>query len=170
VRLLRGAPFLTAAGSPYLFHCPLHPGMTSKLIVTSAGAPLPADTTPPGAGVKLKTGNVGKLVRKRRLRLLLGPSEPVDAVIKASAGGARLGRVERTYVTAGRKALTIRLSPKAAGTVAAAGGRGPVQLRVKISLTDVAGNRKRVRAIRTLAAGGGAGKGAARAVRPGQPS
>lgn len=151
VRLLRGAPFLTSAGSPYSFHCPIHPGMTSVLNVTGAGTPLAADGTAPGARVKLKTGSVRRLAGKHKLRVVLTPSEPVDAVVKATAEGNVLGRVERTYVSAGRKAVALKLSAAAAGAVLKAAAAGPVKLRVKVTLSDLAGNSGRVRARRVLA-------------------
>ena len=41
-------------------------------------------------------------------------------MIKASAEGVELGRVERTYVTAGRRAISLKVSSAAAGAVAKA--------------------------------------------------
>ena len=99
VRLLRGAPFLTTGSYP--FHCPIHPGMTSVLNVTAAGSPLPADAIAPSAQLKIKTASLGRLAGKRRLRVVVNPSEAVDAVVKASAEGVALARVERTYVSPG---------------------------------------------------------------------
>jgi len=158
-RLVRGAPFL-ATGGPYPFHCPIHPGMTSSLSVTAGGAPLPADATPPGAVIKVKTGNLGKLLKKRKLRLTVNPSEAADAVVKAGAGGAKLGRAERTYVRAGARAITIAVSGEAAREIAATRAQGrPVAVKVKVSLSDVAGNAAVVKGSRSLAGSpGGGGK------------
>lgn len=157
VRLLRGAPFLTAAGSPYAFHCPIHPGMTSALNVTAAGAPLPADATAPGARLKIKTASLARLTRKRKLRIVVTPSEAVDAVVKASAEGVDLGRLERTYVTPGRRAISIKVARPAARALAKAAAKaaGP-RLRLRVTLSDVAGNSRAVKGSRAL--GGAAGK------------
>jgi hypothetical protein len=149
MRLLRGAPYLTAAGSPYAFHCPVHLGMTSVLNVTTAGSPLPPDRTRPGGRVKVKTASVRRLTRKHSLQVIVTPSEPVDAVITASAAGAVLGRVERTYVGVGRKAVALAVSDAAASAVARLGGT--VTLRVKVTLSDLAGNSGRIKASRRLA-------------------
>jgi len=39
------------------------------------------------------------------------PSEPVDAVIKASAAGKAIGRVEQTFLSPGSKTFVLKLSP-----------------------------------------------------------
>ena len=65
--------------------------MTSALNVTAGGAPLPADATAPGARLKIKTASLARLTRKRKLRIVVTPSEAVDAVVKASAEGVDLG-------------------------------------------------------------------------------
>ena len=154
-RLLRGAPFLTAGSYP--FHCPIHPGMTSALNVTAGGAPLPADATAPGARLKIKTASLARLTRKRKLRIVVTPSEAVDAVVKASAEGVDLGRLERTYVTPGRRAISIKVARPAARALAKAASKaaGP-RLRLRVTLSDVAGNSRAVKASRAL--GGAAGK------------
>ncbi len=151
VRLLRGAPFLTSTGSPYTFHCPIHPGMTSALNVTSAGAPLPADATAPTALLKIKTASLARLAGKRKLRIVVSPSEAVDVVVKASAEGVELGRIERTYVTTGRRAISLNVERSAANAVAraAAKAREP-RLRLRVTLSDVAGNARAVKASRKL--------------------
>lgn len=149
VRLLRGAPFLTAAAGPYPFHCPVHPGMTSVLNVTTAGAPLPPDGIRPGGTVKIKTASARRLTGKRSLQVIVTPSEPVDTVIEASAAGALLGRVERTYVSVGRKAVALTVSDAAASAVARLSDT--VKIRVKVTLSDLAGNSGRIKASRRLA-------------------
>ena len=151
VRLLRGAPFLTSAGSPYTFHCPLHPAMKSQLIVTSAGAPLPPDSAQPGAALKITTGSVGRVVKSHKVRVVVNPSEAVDAVIKVGAGGTQLGRAERTYLTPGRRAITLGFPRAAAKAVERAAAKGPVSLRLKVTLADVAGNVATVKRTRRLA-------------------
>lgn len=148
VRLLRSAPYLTAAGSPYLFHCPLHPGMTSELVVTASGSPLPADSTAPASSVAVKTGGVAAL-RKGRLRIALTPSEPVDAVITAKIGGVSAGRLERTYVAAGRRSVTMSISPRALKLARRA--VKPLKVSAKVALSDAAGNPGGSRAARKLA-------------------
>jgi len=148
-RLLRGAPFLTAAGSPYAFHCPIHPGMTSVLNVGPGGELLPTDDAPPAAGLKIKTGSAAKLVRKRKLRLVLTPSEAVDVIVGASVKGAALGSAERTYVTPGRRVVTLKLSRAAASAVSRLRA-GAARVKVKLTLADVAGNVTVVKAGRRL--------------------
>jgi hypothetical protein len=138
-RLLVGAPYLTSAGSPYGFHCPIHPGMRSTLIVSSNGTPLPPDTAAPTAAVKIKANARTKLARKRRLKLTVNPAEIVDATVTAGVKGAGLGRAERTYLSFGSpKTVTLKFS-KAAGR-AVAGLRRGARLKVKVTLTDLAGN------------------------------
>lgn len=139
-RLVRGAPYLTAGG-PYAFHCPIHPGMTAAISVSSAGAPLPPDGTPPTAAIKLKAPSARKLLKRRRLQVTVTPSEPVDVAIAAGVAGASLGRLERTYAAAGSRSFAFRVSAGAARRIAgvlARGGR--VRARVKLSLSDAAGN------------------------------
>lgn len=150
-RLVRGAPFLSAGG-PYPFHCPIHAGMTSRLHVTPAGAPLPPDAIRPGAKLKLRPGGLRRLLAKRRVRVVVIAGEALDAVVKASAGGVALGRVERTYVAPGRRAVTLSFSAAAAAAVRRA--PAPVKLSVRAALSDAAGNRGGARARRVL---GGAG-------------
>jgi hypothetical protein len=150
VRLLRGAPFLTTGG-PYPFHCPVHAGMTAELNVSASGAPLPPDATPPTATIKVKSASALKLAAKRKLRIVVNPSEAVDAVIKAGAGGALLGRIERTWVASGARALTIGVSREAAKAMRDDAAQGSVPLRVKITLSDVAGNSTTVKRSRALA-------------------
>ena len=148
VRLLRGAPYLTAAGSPYPFHCPLHPGMTSELVVTASGSPLPADSTAPSSAVAVKTGAVAAL-RKGRLRIVLTPSEPVDAVVTAKVGAVSAGRLERTYLAGGRRSVTMTISPRALKLARRA--TRPLKVSAKVSLSDAAGNAGGSRAARRLA-------------------
>ena len=149
VRLLRGAPFLTTGSYP--FHCPIHPGMTAVLNVTAAGAPLPPDAIDPSAQLKIKTASLARLTRKGRLRVVVNPTEAVDAVIKASAEGIDLARVERTYVSPGRRAISLKVARSAAGAVAGAVGGGAVpRLRLRVTLSDAAGNARAVTASRKL--------------------
>ena len=152
VRLLRGAPFLTTGSYP--FHCPIHPGMTSALNVTAAGTPLPADATAPGALLKIKTASVARLTRKRRLRIVVNPSEAVDAVVKASVEGVELTRIERTYVSPGRRAISIKVERSAANAAARAIAKAAAapRLRLRVTLSDVAGNARALKASRRLAA------------------
>lgn len=148
VRLLRGAPFLTAAGSPYSFHCPIHPGMTAQLNVGPGGAPLPPDETAPATILKIKAVSAAKLARGRALRLILYPSEAVDVTLAAGVKGASLGRAERTYVTAARRVVKLKLSRSAARAVSRLGAAARV--KVKLTLSDVAGNVTVVKASRRL--------------------
>ena len=149
VRLLRGAPFLSTGSYP--FHCPIHPGMTSVLNVSSGGAPLPADGTAPGALLKIKTASLARLTRKRKLRIVVNPSEAVDAVIKASAEGVDLARIERTYVSAGRRAISLKIERSAANAVARAAAKASApRLRLRVTLSDVAGNARAVKSSRRL--------------------
>jgi hypothetical protein len=149
-RLVRGAPFLTAGTYP--FHCPIHPSMTSRLTVTAGGSPLPADSVRPGALVKIKTGALGKLLGKKRLRVTVATSEAADAVVSGGAAGVAIGRAERTYVTAGRRSFTLPLDGRAARSIAAKARTGQVAIKVKVTLTDAAGNVAVVKRARKLGA------------------
>jgi hypothetical protein len=156
-RLLRGAPYLTAGA--YTFHCPIHPPMTSRLTVTAAGSPLPPDATRPGAAVKIKTGALGKLVRRKRLKLAVTVSEAADVSIAAGAAGVSIGRAERTYVAAAGRTINLTLGGAAARSIAARAARkGQVAIRVKVTLTDAAGNAAVVKRARRLGAPRPAGK------------
>jgi hypothetical protein len=149
-RLVRGAPYLTAGA--YTFHCPIHAAMTSRLTVTAAGAPLPADAVRPGAVVKIKTGALGKLLGKKRLRVTVVTSEAADAAISGGAAGVAIGRAEATYVAAGRRSFTLPLDGKTARAIAARARTGQVALKVKVTLTDAAGNVSVVKRARRLGA------------------
>ena len=150
VRLLRGAPFLTTGSYP--FHCPIHPGMTSVLNVTAAGSPLPADAIAPSAQLKIKTASLGRLAGKRRLRVVVNPSEAVDAVVKASAEGVALARVERTYVSPGPRGISLKVTAAAARAAARAAAQAgaAARVRLRVTLSDVAGNARAVKASRRL--------------------
>jgi hypothetical protein len=147
-RLLIGAPYLTSAGGPYGFHCPIHPGMRAVLNVSSNGTPLPPDGSAPTAALKLKAKARAKLAGKRRLKLTVNPAEPVDVVATAGVKGSGLGRAERTYLTTGPKTITLKFS-KAAGR-AVRGLRRGGQLKVKVTLTDLAGNVSVLKASKSL--------------------
>lgn len=149
LRLLRGAPFLTAADSPYGFHCPIHPGMKAVLNVNPEGTPLPTDLTPPASILKIKAGSAAKLARKRKLRVVLNPSEAVDAVITAGVKGTSLGSAERTYIEAGRRVVVVKLSRTAARAVSRLRGAA-AKVKVKVTLSDVAGTVAVIKAARRL--------------------
>lgn len=155
MRLVRGAPFLTPGAYP--FHCPLHPGMTSQLTVAASGSPLPPDAVKPAAGVTIRTGALGKLIGKKRLRLSVAATEAADVAISAGAGGVAIGRAERTYLTASRRSFVMPLSGKAARAIAARARTGQVSIKVKVALTDAAGNSAVVKRARRL---GGPPRGA----------
>ena len=161
-RLLRGAPYLTTGS--YTFHCPVHPPMTSTLTVATGGSPLPPDALAPVAAVKIKTGALGKLVRKKKLRVTVSTSEPADAVIAGGAAGVAIGRAERTYTAPGRRSFTIPVSGGAARKIAGRARLGQVTLRVKVTLTDAAGNEAVFKRARRLAAPRAAAK------KPKQPN
>jgi plastocyanin len=147
-RLVRGAPYLTSAGTPYEFHCPIHPGMTAVLHVNSNGTPLPPDSVAPGAAVKIKGKNRSKVGGKRRLKLTVNPIEPVDVVATAGIKGLALGRAERTYLGPGPRTITMRLT-KPGGRAIRAMRRGG-KIKVKVTLTDLAGNVGVVKAAKAL--------------------
>jgi plastocyanin len=149
-RLVRGAPYLTAGA--YTFHCPIHPAMTSKLTVTAGGSPLPPDAVRPGAVVKIKTGALGKLLGKKRLRVTVVTTEAADAAISGGAAGVAIGRAESTYVTAGRRSFTLPLDGATARSIAAKARTGQVAIKVKVRLTDAAGNVAVVKQARKLGA------------------
>ncbi|MGH2956801.1 MAG: hypothetical protein ACRDL6_07395, partial [Solirubrobacterales bacterium] len=109
-RLVRGVPFLRGSGTPFGFRDPAHPGMTSVLVIGPAGIPLPPDVLRPSARVRIRSGALGRVARSGVLRLVLAPSEPVDATVVAKLGRRRLGRAQRTYVAAGGYRLRLRLS------------------------------------------------------------
>lgn len=92
--------------------------------MSSSGSPLPPDPSPPTATVNAKRLNKGR----GPLRLRLTVSEPVDAVIKVRARSSLLARLERTYVIAGRKSVSVPLAARAEPA------------KVAVELTDVAGN------------------------------
>jgi hypothetical protein len=143
-RLVRGVPFLTGSGTAFRFRDPAHPGMTAELVIGPAGAPLPPDAILPAAGVRIRSGGLGRVSRSGVLRLVLQPSEPVDAAVVARLGGRRLGRTERTYVAPGRYGLRLRIGP---GPLR---DRTSAKLSVVVGLTDVAGNIATARAARRL--------------------
>ena len=144
VRLVRGVSFLQGSGTAFRFRDPAHPGMTAELVIGPAGVPLPPDAIPPAAGVRIRSGGLGRVSRTGVLRLLLRPSEPVDATVVAKLGGRRLGRTERTYVAPGRYGLRLRIGT---GRLR---GRTSAKLRVVVGLSDVAGNLATARAARRL--------------------
>ena len=143
-RLLRGAPFLTTGS--YQFHCPVHPEMISRLDVNASGAPRPADSTEPSAGVKVKRISLAGLIRRRKLIVRVNPAEISDANIRARAGGVPLGNKRRTYLTTGRRKVVLRFSRRAArelkGRAAElrAAGRRFLKLNASVALVDLAGN------------------------------
>ena len=154
VSLLRGAPFLTTG--TYNFHCPVHPEMTSTLEVTASGTPLPPDSTPPTAVLKVRTGRIAGLLKKRRLRFSVNPAEIADLSIVARAGGVLVGELERTYLSLGRRGIVVKVPRQ---TVAAireriaelkAKHRRFLKVVVSASLTDVAGNAAVSRGLRRL--------------------
>jgi hypothetical protein len=142
-RLVRGAPFLSSAGSPYTFRDPAHPGMTSTLVVSTAGAPLPLDAVAPVAQVKVRSRGVGGIARTGRLRLAVRVSEAADVVAKARVGRALL-RGERTFVAPSRRVMALELASR--GRLPASGARA----RVTVKLSDVAGNPGTVTVSRRL--------------------
>jgi hypothetical protein len=162
-RLVRGAPYLTTG--TYNFHCPIHPPMVSMLTVASSGSPLPADAVRPGATVKIKTGALGKLVGKKKLRLAVSASEAADVSIAAAAGGVTIGRAERTYLAAARRTFTLRLTGAAARSIAARARTGQITIKVKVTVTDAAGNAAVVKQARAL----GAPRPAAKKKKPKPP-
>ena len=94
--------------------------MTSALNVTAAGAPLPAGRDGARRAAQDQDREPGAPGRQAQAADRRHPSEAVDAVIKASAEGVELGRVERTYVSAGRRAITLKVERSAANAVARA--------------------------------------------------
>jgi plastocyanin len=143
-RLLRGAPFLTTGA--YQFHCPVHPEMISRLDVSASGAPLPADSTDPTAGVKVKRVSLAGLTRRRRLTVRVNPAEISDANINARAGGVLLGNARKTYLTTGPRRVVLKVSRAAARELKRraaelrAAGRRSLKLGVRAGLVDLAGN------------------------------
>jgi plastocyanin len=144
MRLLYRAPFLTTGTYP--FSDPAYPGMTSRLVVTSNGSPLPADSTPPTAGVKVRTAALSTLTRRRRLSLTVNPIEPVDVAIVARGAGVLLGRAHRTYPVPGLRSIILKISRTRARGLAnraadlRANGKRTLRVTVSASLTDVAEN------------------------------
>jgi hypothetical protein len=146
-RLVRGAPFLSGSGGSFAFRDPAYPGMTAELVVGPGGAPLPPDLVPPSAGVKIRAPRLDKLARSGVLRVVLAPSEAVDAALVVKARGRRLGRAERTYVAAGRYGLRLKLAKRPLRR------RSSTRLRVVLQLTDAAGNLTITKATRRLTGG-----------------
>jgi len=143
-RLLRGAPFLTTGS--YVFHCPVHLEMISRLDVNANGAPLPPDATAPTAGVKVKRIGLAGLTRRRKLIVMVNPAEIADVNFKARAGGVALASARRTYLTAGPRKLVLKISRAAVRSLKAraaelrAAGRRLLKLSVGAAMVDVAGN------------------------------
>jgi hypothetical protein len=143
-RLVQGAPFLPMGSYP--FHCPVHSDMTATLEVNGSGEPLPPDGTPPVAGVKLQTAWLASLVKRRLVRLSVNPSEATDLTLVVRAAGLVLRRIERTYLTPGVRALSLRVSRKAARALGRRAvalrrrGRKRIRLVADAFLTDIAGN------------------------------
>jgi hypothetical protein len=140
-RLVRFAPFF--GPGTYAFHDPAHPEMGSTLTVTHAGARLPGDTSRPTAGIKVLTP-AKRAAKSGRIKVRVSPSEPIDASIKAVGGSGALGVGNRTYPDAASGVLIVALDPD----LRKQAGAGT---RLKIKLTDVAGNRTK----RTASLGGG---------------
>jgi len=130
-RLVRYSPFL--GPGTYAFHDPAHPEMASTLTVTHSGARLPGDSTRPRAGIKVLTP-AKRAAKSGRIKVRVSPSEPIDASIKAVGGNGALGVGNRTYPIAVPGVLIVALDP----ALRKQAGPGT---RLKIKLTDVAGNR-----------------------------
>lgn len=144
VRLIRGSVYLPTGFYP--FHCPIHPGMTSELEVTTAGAPLPPDSVAPVAGLSPRVKNSKALTDTRRLKLVVNPAEPVDFSLTARAAGIQIARKDLTYVTPGPRVLIVKV-PKAAARALkdrvaelADRGRRTLTLKLRATLSDLAGN------------------------------
>ncbi len=140
-RLVRGASSL-GPGS-YAFSCPVHPEMTSTLMVTDLGSPLPPETTPPSAGIRVVRAKAKKVIAAEAIQLRVRPSEPLEAEAALKLGGKPIGTSATAFPGGNGGTVTVPLDDAGLKRVTRAlQGRGAtVTARVKI--TDVFGNAGR---------------------------
>lgn len=147
-RLVRGAPFLSEG--TYLFHDPGYPEMTATLEVTAEGEPLPPDVIPPTGAVSLRSTTTKAVLGKRRLQLVVNPSEAADIALSAVSAGVEVGTAERTYLSAGKRFVTLPLTKRGARALASKATalqkhRGHrLKLKLGMAISDLAGNRAEV--------------------------
>lgn len=143
-RLLRGAPFLSEGTYP--FADPDHPEMTATLEVTADGDPLPPDELPPSATASIRSTTTKKVVGKRKLQVAVNPSEAADLSLTAAAKGVQVATAERTYLSAGKRIVAMRLTKAGARSLASGvatsrkRGARRIKLKLSVAITDVAGN------------------------------
>jgi plastocyanin len=161
---VNGTEYLTTGS--YAFLCSIHPQMTGKFTVSSAGTPAQRPAPPPSGGgapppapgggaadppprvaVKVLDSRISSLRRRRTLRLGFAVDEPVTVRVTARAAGRTLGRATVRLNRVGERTVTVRLSRTTLRRL-----RRARRLSVSLtgSVTDAAGNAVTIRSRRTL--------------------
>src|SRR5262249_23844255 len=129
----------------------VHPFMTGTLHVSSNGTPKtkppPADTVPPTAFVQIRDKKIKTVLKHKALTISLEVNEQSTFVVTAGAGKTKLGGA--TYRNANGVIASAKLRLTKAGRTLLARSR-KVTVKVKIAVTDAAGNRSAGSATRKL--------------------
>jgi plastocyanin len=144
---VRGTEYLVTGTYPFV--CTIHPGMEAKLKVTSQGKPLQRPD-PPKLTVKVKSGDLQRVVRKRKLAVgVTSTKGAVKLSARAKAGGRSfaLGKTSVQFAEAGRRTAVVKLSKSARKALA---GHARAKVTVKATVRDAAGQTAKDTASRTL--------------------
>ncbi len=138
--LVRRAPFLPSG--TYGFGDPANPGMASSLTVASAGSPRPADAAAPRAAIRIVTRRIS---RAGTIKVRARPNEISDVFLTARAGKRVLGTGSRAFLVPASRGIKIIMAPAARAKFA-----GRLRVEVTGAVTDIAGNRTKLRTAKTL--------------------
>jgi plastocyanin len=134
---VEGSQYLTTGDYP--FFCRIHPEMVGTLHVTAAGTPVsrPRDTRAPSLSVRVLDSALGRVQRRRKLRLKVRVDEAATVRLTARARGRKLGSAKFEFNAPGAQKLSLRLTKPGRRLM-----RNSERLRVSVSVvaTDEAGN------------------------------
>jgi plastocyanin len=156
-----GTEYLTTGS--YDFFCSLHPQMTGKMNVTSAGTPVPRPSQPqpepqptpppsgegdkaPSATVRLLDSRLRTVRRRRALRVRLSSDEPASFHVIVRLGRRTLAKRTYRVTRAGTRTVRVRLSRTAVRRLR----RSRARIAISAHVTDGGGNAVTARTARTL--------------------
>jgi hypothetical protein len=124
---------------------------TGRLTVVSAGSdpgpgPDATDSRAPVASVAIRSERLGKLIKSRKLRVAAKIDEPGTVGLSAKIGGHQV-RSTLAFAGAGSRVVVLRIGKPAAKALRR---RSRLQITVRASARDLAGNTTAARGTRTL--------------------
>lgn len=140
---VRGTEYLTSGSYPFV--CTIHPGMEATLKVTSKGTPLKRPE-PPSVHVKILSGDLQKVVKKRKLKLRVTATKSV-VKLTAKLKSKKLGKASVTFDSDGKQAVALKLTKSGRKALA---GRKSAKVKVTAVARDAAGQTAKASATRKL--------------------